>query len=388
MGLVRHLKLLGLCLTAVFALVAIAAVASASAAEPEWGRCVAVKSKGHYEDSSCTKEDFKENKAHVKKYKGQYEWLPGLQTDCVAEKGGRYKDSGCTVEDVKKGVAKGKYEKIGGPKFTLTNAQPPPILRADGTFCEEENGTRETLPRKDCKSYSENAQAGTWEIKCEGQSMSGEGAGSDELIHVHWRLFGCKQTYQATPASVTSKGLSPGEIEFNELKGRLGYINKGQHEIGLVLEAAVSGGLFGEFEWLEPSSGGEDNVVRVAHVGVGNSTQGSFFEEPGTPGEPNGHDGLIASIGPANEMVSHFTEGTTVQGQLFDCRENCTTESFGYVANVPDHLEGGQLEDLEAWTENERPNYGRPPESHGEWEAVGISGTGTILVEARAEIKG
>ena len=378
MGLVRHLKLLGLCLTAVFALVAIAAVASASAAEPEWGRCVAVKSKGHYEDSSCTKEDFKENKAHVKKYKGQYEWLPGLQTDCVAEKGGRYKDSGCTVEDVKKGVAKGKYEKTGGPQFTLTNAQPPPILRADGTFCEQETAPPQTVPRADCKQYGENPDSGGWEIKCEGQSVTGEGAGSNELIHIHWHLIGCKQTYQVSggPQVVTSKGLLPGEIQFNELRGTLGYVNKAQHEMGVVLEPAASGGLFGEFEWVEA-----EEVVRVAHLGVGNSTAGTFFEEPGTPGEPNGHDGLIASIGPANEMVRHFTEGTTVQGG--------SKESVGYVANAPDHLESGQLEVLEGWTEGERPNYTgfSRPGAHGEWEPIGVAGTGTILVEGRAEIK-
>ena len=38
----RHLKIMGLCLVAVFALAAVAA-SSASAAEPEWGGCVAQK---------------------------------------------------------------------------------------------------------------------------------------------------------------------------------------------------------------------------------------------------------------------------------------------------------------------------------------------------------
>ena len=55
-----------------------------------------VKSKGHYEDSNCSKEDFKENKAQVKKYKGKFEWVPGAAAACFAQKHGKYKDAACT----------------------------------------------------------------------------------------------------------------------------------------------------------------------------------------------------------------------------------------------------------------------------------------------------
>ena len=61
----KRVKLIWLAAVAAFALTAVAVTAgSASAAEPEWGHCVPVKSKGHYEDGNCTKEDFKENKKH------------------------------------------------------------------------------------------------------------------------------------------------------------------------------------------------------------------------------------------------------------------------------------------------------------------------------------
>ena len=49
----KHLRIMGLCLVAVFAFVAVAA-ASASAAEPEWGGCVKLaKAKGNYTEAKC-----------------------------------------------------------------------------------------------------------------------------------------------------------------------------------------------------------------------------------------------------------------------------------------------------------------------------------------------
>ena len=114
----KRVKLIWLAVMAAFALTAVAVTAtSASAAEPEWGHCVSVKSKGHYEDSNCTKEDFKENKAHVKKYKGKFEWLPGAAAACFAQKHGKYKDAACTEEDLKKGATQGQIRKDRRPQI-------------------------------------------------------------------------------------------------------------------------------------------------------------------------------------------------------------------------------------------------------------------------------
>src|ERR1700728_4705272 len=104
------MKIIGACLVAVFALAAVA-VSSASAAEPEWGRCVSAK-KGHYKDANCQEKDEKNGKG-----KGKFEWVPGAQSDCIAQKKGKYKESKCETLDEKNGKAKGKYEKTGGGKF-------------------------------------------------------------------------------------------------------------------------------------------------------------------------------------------------------------------------------------------------------------------------------
>ena len=49
------------------------------------GRCVSVKSKGHYEDGNCSEEDFKENKAQKRSTKAISNGFPGAQADCVAQ---------------------------------------------------------------------------------------------------------------------------------------------------------------------------------------------------------------------------------------------------------------------------------------------------------------
>ena len=61
------------------------------------------------------------------------------------------------------------------------------------------------------------------------------------------RFKGC--TFAGDPA--TTHGLSAGEIQVNALKGRLGYINKVGHEVGVILEPTTAGGAFAEFEVLE-----------------------------------------------------------------------------------------------------------------------------------------
>jgi hypothetical protein len=67
----RRIRIAGLCLVAVCAM-SIIASSSASAALPEFGRCIkkAVKSLPGYSDSKCTKEA-------TEAKKGSYEWLPG-----------------------------------------------------------------------------------------------------------------------------------------------------------------------------------------------------------------------------------------------------------------------------------------------------------------------
>jgi hypothetical protein len=69
----RRMKIVGLCLIAVFAMSAVVS-GSASAAAPEFGQCLkkAKKSLPGYADSKCTKEA-------LELAKGSYEWIPGVK---------------------------------------------------------------------------------------------------------------------------------------------------------------------------------------------------------------------------------------------------------------------------------------------------------------------
>ena len=278
----RHVRMLGLCLVAVFAFAAVAAAGSASAAEPEWGHCIASK-KAVYADSNCTTVATKHG---VPDHKGAYEWIGGA-VSCYPMKKGTYTESGCLTVATKHGLPdhKGSYEKTAGGKFTAVGGAG--VLKMSGFDCETENENPVThehqgtqLPREDCvgesgwhEGYTDYGYLAT---ECEGEHASGEATGTDEVTSVSVRFTGC--TSFGEPA--TSAGLAAGEIQVNALKGRLGYINKGAHEVGVLLEPAAAGGLFAEFEALE----GNVDV----RIGVGNATAGAFYEGAKTPAYPTG----------------------------------------------------------------------------------------------------
>ena len=320
--------------------------------------CARCKSKGHYEDSNCAKEDFKENKAHVKKYKGKFEWVPGAAAACFAQKHGKYKDAACTEEDIKKGAPKGKYEKTGGPKFSA--AAGAGVLKTEFYACRVRGDEPEFArrPRADCEEYFANAPE---QVECESEQATGEASGSDQIQNVSVRFIGCSSF--GLPA--TSAGLNAGEIQVNPLKGRLGYINKSTHEVGVLLEPVAVQGYFATFELL--------NGNLEMSVGEGNATEGSFYEES-SPGVPTGNDGVISPITPVNTMTHTFTQNY----RLTEPREDV-------IQNEPSHLEGEPNRVLED-----------TPESIGEfehgsqeaWSPAGEELSNTNTVEGDAEIKG
>lgn len=86
MSAIKNLRVLGACLTAACAMSAIVATASASAAAPEYGRCLAVPKvgktySGGFSDSKCTK------KSETKT--GKYEWNPGAVKKFQTSTGGK-----------------------------------------------------------------------------------------------------------------------------------------------------------------------------------------------------------------------------------------------------------------------------------------------------------
>jgi hypothetical protein len=349
-----------------------------------------VKSKGHYAEGNCKTESFTENKKHVKKYTGHFEWVPGAQAACFAQKGGKYKNSECSEEDVKNGVGKGKYEKTGGGR--LIGAGNHVHFAGDGYRCEEEGTPHVQLPREDCtekhttKPWNYYTPSGEeWSINCAQQEVSGEAAGVDEIVDVVDKLSGCLEEGLKIP--VTTPGLPSGEVEFNQMKGHLGYINKAKHEVGVVLEPATAGGLFAELEWQRKE--GERSFVRV---GAGDSATGSFFEEPATPGFPNGDDAVVSAISPVGEASSTFIQNYLAEEREFPCveAEGCyPVISHDDVVQIPDRLEGGRLQQFEAWKEGEEETvFGYEPGVKGEWRSLGEQTSIYYTVEGDAEIRG
>lgn len=360
----RHVRILGACLVAVFAIVAIAAT-TASAAEPEWGHCVSVK-KGFYGNSNCTGAKV-EKKG---KPKGTFEWVPGAGPNCYAQKKGYYGNSSCTGPKVeKKGKPKGTFEKTGGGKFQANAGAG--VLHASIYECRNKSDERRQVPRgsAECHEYENNISEIA--VECESEHASGEASGTAEVTNVSVRFKGCELF--GVPAN--TPGLPAGEIQVEPLQGKLGYINKAatpEPEVGVLLQPKTAGGQFAEFELEE--------VPLTTRVGEGNATEGSFYESTG-PGVPTGNDGVISPITPVNKMTHTFTQDYTVKWS--DGVIPTTVGPPGNkVENVPSHFEGGSTELLETFLENTEEHFKE------DWSPAGQELTNTnTLEEGEAEIK-
>lgn len=316
----KHVKLMGLCLIAMFAFGALGVSVAQAEETPEWGHCLHIvpstgkeQKKGNYTDKNCTEVAVKIKVKKVKgvivseekipDHKGGYEWFGGAGPLCYKQATAEYtyKNKECTevAEKTTKGVTapdhKGKYEKMGGGKFK--GAGEVGVLDGKVYDCENEEGEFiGPLPKADCFGYD---RLGV-EITCETEKASGEAVGTDEIKNVAVRFTGCL-AFATDP--VTSEGLEPGEIETYKLDGRLGYISKShtpEPEVGVLLQPEAPHGLFAKFDF---------NGAEVV-VGEGNKTEGSFYESTG-PGDPTGNDGIISPIEPVNAMTPTFTQDYT-----------------------------------------------------------------------------
>lgn len=106
----KRIKVVGLCLVAVFAMSAIIASGAQAATGAEYGQCIA-KKKAEYTTGTCA---VKSAKAH----KGKFEFVPGPSPKCAAQKKGEYTTGTCTVKSSK--PKKGHFEKKAGSTFTIT----------------------------------------------------------------------------------------------------------------------------------------------------------------------------------------------------------------------------------------------------------------------------
>ena len=87
-------------------------------------------------------------------------------------------------------------------------------------------------------------------VECETEHATGEAIRTDEV-----RTSRCASKAALVRRPCHDAWLPAGEIETDTLKGRLGYINKATHEVGVLLEPSNAGGVFAAFEII--NGGGE-----------------------------------------------------------------------------------------------------------------------------------
>ncbi len=270
----KQVRILGVAIVAVLAIAAVAA-STASAGLPEFGQCYA-KSGGKYADSNCT--------TKAKKGTGTYEWrkLPDVTESKV------FTGAGGT------GTLTGHYEAC-----VRGNKDPA---------CSEE------------QINNEEASILEASVECERETAQGEESGTKEVKNVSVKFVGCK-LFGTVPCSDSSV---EGEINVNQLKGKLGYIDKANKEVGIQLEPAVKKGEFVKFVCA--------GIVTTV-VGVDGNTK--------TEGQPayagTGRDGIVSPIAPVDQMTHELTQVYTINSE---------------DENIPSKFEGKPAELLESYVVN------------------------------------
>jgi len=277
--------MLGLCLVAAFAVAAY--VATSASALPEFGQCTA-KEGGKYTNAGCTA------KASLK-HPGSFEWK--------------------------------KASEIEATKRHFVGAGTAGVLDGIYSICEPGEARAEKCKEGEEEHFFLSEPGKPLKIECESEANTGEIASANTVANVAVIFRGCKLLGTA-PCSNT---VNEGEIQVNELKGKVGFIKKSTAEVGLVLEPNVKKGEFAKFTCL----GGQIGTV----VGEGNKTEGCAYAQTHCGG-----DQIIGKVGPVN------TETTTLT-QTFVANE-ATAE------NEPSKLEGKPISLLESYVFNvENPGF-------------------------------
>jgi hypothetical protein len=158
----KRIRVAGLCVGVVCALIAVAGVSSASAAE--FGQCVSMK-RGNYTESNCATVA---EKAGVPDHKGTYEFEPA--DTCYETSGGNYTESDCKTVAEKRGKPdhKGTFESTASPTFGTTSGPMEWTTPGFGTFtCKASTGTgaitsgtkvTQEIVLSGCESFAEKCQ--------------------------------------------------------------------------------------------------------------------------------------------------------------------------------------------------------------------------------------
>ena len=306
----KHVRILGIAIIAVLAIAAVAA--TTASALPEWGKC-------------------------------------------TAQAGGKYSDGNCTVK-AKKGTGSFEFTKgksLKNVPFSGNNVGSGGVLTTQLRSCTAFNGdTPGRVTRKKCAEDGDEEHMETIvTIECESEHNTGEATGSDEVTNVEVKFLGCK-LFGTVPCS---NGPEEGEILVKTLKGKLGYIDKAEKKVGLVLEPATKKGEFANFTC---------GSILSTVVGVGNSKEGAWFE----PESKGGNDQIISPITPVNTMTSTYEQVYTVNPETYE--------------NIPSKFEGKPISLLESYTFNNED-----PSGTSQWMASGEEITNLNTTSEESMIK-
>ncbi|HYM45491.1 MAG TPA: hypothetical protein VES65_04935 [Solirubrobacteraceae bacterium] len=281
--------MLGLCLTAMFVLVAFGA-SGAQASLPEIGKCEATAGNtgGKYKNAGCTERASRKKVGENEYvYYGGFEWTPLPSTGkCLSlegHPGGLYTDAACTEKSPKvKGLYQGGYELylegIGGEKATLGGA-------GTATY-ETQAGKKIVCPRLGSNSYTRftvsGAKTAYWDF--EGCVSEGEecytpfsALREGEINDFYQWFYEGKNGVEELPTELPV----PGWV------GKLGYI-EGKHTSPVVGVAWTSRNNERFFEPIECEA----------------QATGTFW----IGGNRRGGNTIIANLAPVNQMTTSYTE--------------------------------------------------------------------------------
>jgi len=235
-----RLKTLAICLLTVFA-IGVVTAATASAAAPEFGRCVKkAKAEGSgYSNAGCTT---------ATGAGAKYEWLSGSTTTFTSEAReveiGKAKKCLLWSEEIKRGNTKHAEELL--IEWKITKAECETVVKAHACWDEIRKGEpKEAEELGYTTSECEEAYRGWQEedlkepvilettsgsrVECLGLTASGEYSGTNTVSNVRTTFTGCElklEKAEKVGASCHSAAASAGEIVVNPLEGELGLITK------------------------------------------------------------------------------------------------------------------------------------------------------------------
>ena len=266
----RHVRMLGLCLIAMFALAAVAA-SGASAALPEWGGCeAAAPGLGKYKDPAC----IEKATGAAKKTEGDYEWYTGENFGWVHQRE-RGLSHGYGIEELKF-----KPVEVGPTTFETTSGKKVECA-GSGENAAEENRIQLEAPNRVKKvilvfiGCHESTGPGEEGKACHSPNLPGGPAWEELMIPANEQQF-------------------KGKLVFLEGKGTE------DPKVGLELTSAY-----------KPGEEGQNGVLFEAICtgphGIGTVKIG---------GNKKGKDTIISLITPVDQMVGEGEE-TTAFSQLF-----------------------------------------------------------------------